>query len=75
MMNSPRDADDVADYLRAKFPTEFAGEQLRIIHRKNEVMTNRSVYPGKRQSNRPRKPGADENAFLHLLNSREGRTS
>jgi type III restriction enzyme len=36
MMNSTKEADDVADYLRAKYPAEFAGDRLHIIH------TNRS---------------------------------
>ncbi len=32
MMNSIKDADDVADYLRAKYPGEFAGDKLQVIH-------------------------------------------
>ncbi|MEW5989384.1 MAG: hypothetical protein AB1791_22380, partial [Chloroflexota bacterium] len=32
MMNSTKDADDVADYLRAKYPAEFAAEKLHVIH-------------------------------------------
>ena len=32
MLNSTHDADDVADYLRAKYPTEFAGDKLLVIH-------------------------------------------
>src|SRR5207244_3241200 len=36
MMNETVDADDVAEFLRTKYPTEFAGERLLVIH------TNRS---------------------------------
>ncbi len=32
MLNSTHDADDVADYLRAKYPAEFAGDKLLVIH-------------------------------------------
>jgi type III restriction enzyme len=32
MMNSTKDADDVADYLRVKYPAEFAGDKLLVIH-------------------------------------------
>lgn len=32
MLNSTHDADDVADYLRAKYPSEFAGDKLLVIH-------------------------------------------
>ena len=36
MMNDTTEADDVGDWLRRKYPTEFGGKQLLIIH------TNRS---------------------------------
>ena len=32
MMNSTKDADEVADYLRAKYPAEFSGDRLHVIH-------------------------------------------
>jgi type III restriction enzyme len=32
MLNSTHDADDVADYLRTKYPAEFAGDKLLVIH-------------------------------------------
>ena len=32
MLNSTHDADDVADYLRVKYPAEFAGDKLLVIH-------------------------------------------
>jgi type III restriction enzyme len=32
MMNSTHEADEVADYLRAKYPSEFAGDKLLVIH-------------------------------------------
>ena len=42
MMNSTKDADEVADYLRSKYPDEFSGEKLHVIH------TNRSGDVSKR---------------------------
>lgn len=35
MMNSTEDADDVADWLRTKYPSEFGGERTQVIHTKN----------------------------------------
>jgi type III restriction enzyme len=32
MLNSTKEADDIADYLRAKYPAEFSGEKLHVIH-------------------------------------------
>jgi len=32
MMNKTREADEVADYLRTKYPGEFTGEKLLVIH-------------------------------------------
>jgi type III restriction enzyme len=35
MMNSTEDADEVADWLRTKYPSEFGGECTQVIHTKN----------------------------------------
>ncbi len=32
MMNDTNEADEVADYLRVKYPEEFAGDKLQVIH-------------------------------------------
>ena len=32
MMNDTAEADDVGDYLRTKYPAEFAGDKLLVIH-------------------------------------------
>lgn len=34
MMNDTAEADDVADYLQKKYPEEFAGDRLLVIHTK-----------------------------------------
>jgi type III restriction enzyme len=35
MLNSTEEADDVADWLRTKYPAEFGGECTQVIHTKN----------------------------------------
>jgi type III restriction enzyme len=35
MLNSTEEADDVADWLRKKYPTEFGGDCTQVIHTKN----------------------------------------
>ena len=32
MMNDTDEADDVADWLREKYPAEFGGEKTEVIH-------------------------------------------
>jgi type III restriction enzyme len=32
MLNSTKEADEIADYLRDKYPTEFCGDKLHVIH-------------------------------------------
>jgi type III restriction enzyme len=32
MMSNTKEADDVADYLRTKYPAEFAGDKVHVIH-------------------------------------------
>ena len=73
MMNSTRDADDVADYLRAKYPGEFAGDKLLVIHtdRKGEV-SKRDIEKA-RQASREIDSGASPiNAIVSVLMLREG---
>jgi len=73
MMNSTKDADDVADYLRAKYPGEFAGDKLLVIHtdRKGEV-SKRDIEKA-RQASREIDSGASPiNAIVSVLMLREG---
>ena len=73
MMNSTRAADDVADYLRTKYPGEFAGDKLLVIHtdRKGEV-SKRDIEKA-RQASREIDSGASPiNAIVSVLMLREG---
>jgi type III restriction enzyme len=73
MMNSTKDADDVADYLRTKYPSEFAGERLHVIH------TNNIGDVAKREEDYARqiaadidKPESPVNCIVSVLMLREG---
>lgn len=73
MMNSTKDADDVADYLRTKYPSEFAGECLHVIH------TNRVGDVSVRDEDDARqiaadidKPDSPVNCIVSVLMLREG---
>src|SRR5690606_19571649 len=73
MMNSTKDADDVADYLRTKYPAEFAGERLHVIH------TNKIGDVAVREEDDARqiaadidKPDSPVNCIVSVLMLREG---
>jgi hypothetical protein len=73
MLNNTHDADDVADYLRVKYPTEFAGDKLLVIH------TDRSGDVAKGDLDAARKAAQEIdygkspiNAIVSVLMLREG---
>jgi type III restriction enzyme len=73
MMNVTADADDVAEYLRTKYPSDFAGEQLLVIH------TNQSGDVSKGDEEQARKAAREVdsvaspvNAIVSVLMLREG---
>ena len=73
MMNDTSEADDVADYLRVKYPDEFGGEKLLIIH------TDKSGEVSKKDLDKAREVArqvddADNpvNAIVSVLMLREG---
>lgn len=73
MLNSTREADEVADSLRARYPEDFAGDRLRVIHTdlagdvsKRELDEARKVV---REVDREENP---VNAIVSVLMLREG---
>jgi type III restriction enzyme len=73
MMNVTEDADDVADFLRAKYPADFAGDKLLVIH------TNRSGDISKADEDDARRAAREVdldtspvNAIVSVLMLREG---
>ena len=73
MMNSTRAADDVADYLRTKYPGEFAGTKLLVIHtdRKGEV-SKRDIEKARQVSREIDSGTSPTNAIVSVLMLREG---
>ena len=73
MMNTTEDAEDVGDYLRSKYPDEFGGDRLLIIH------TDKSGEVSKRDLDKARKVAREVdletspvNAIVSVLMLREG---
>lgn len=73
MMNETSDADDVAEFLRTKYPDEFAGEKLLVIH------TNRSGDIARSDEEEARRAAREVddatspvNAIVSVLMLREG---
>lgn len=73
MMNDTTEADDVADYLQKRYPDEFGGERLLVIH------TDRAGEVSKKDLDKARKVARDVdhrenpvNAIVSVLMLREG---
>ena len=73
MMNDTDDADDVADWLRNKYPGEFGGEKTQVIH------TDKSGEVSKKELDAARKAvrevddeNSPINAIVSVLMLREG---
>ena len=73
MMNDTADADDVGDWLKKKYPSEFGGDKLLIIH------TDRSGDVSKKDLDAARKASRDVddekspiNCIVSVLMLREG---
>lgn len=73
MMNSTDEADDVGDYLRTKYPSEFGGDRLLIIHtdRSGEV-SKRDLDSARRTARDIDLPDDPTNAIVSVLMLREG---
>jgi len=73
MMNDTVDADDVGEYLRVKYPAEFGGDKLLVIH------TDRAGEVSKRDLDKARQVAREVdletspvNAIVSVLMLREG---
>jgi type III restriction enzyme len=73
MLNDTDEADDVAGWLREKYPEEFAGEKTQVIH------TDKSGEVSKKQLDEARKavrevdlPESPINAIVSVMMLREG---
>jgi type III restriction enzyme len=73
MMSSTKDADDVADYLRKKYPADFAGEKLVVIHTNLQGDVSKGdLETARRVSRELDLPGNKVNAIVSVLMLREG---
>jgi len=73
MMNSTAEADDVGDYLRAKYPEEFGGEKLLVIHtdRAGEV-SKKDLENARKVARQVDEETSPVNAIVSVLMLREG---
>lgn len=73
MMNSTAEADDVGDYLRTKYPEEFGGEKLLVIHtdRAGEV-SKKDLERAREVARQVDQEASPVNAIVSVLMLREG---
>jgi type III restriction enzyme len=73
MMNDTTDADDVGDWLKKKYPSEFAGDKLVIIHtdRSGDV-SKKQLEEARRISREVDDQSSPVNCIVSVLMLREG---
>jgi type III restriction enzyme len=73
MMNSTAEADDVGDYLRTKYPEDFGGDRLLIIHtdRAGEV-SKKDLEKAREVARQVDQETSPVNAIVSVLMLREG---
>jgi type III restriction enzyme len=73
MLNDTAEADDVADYLRVKYPDEFAGDKLLVIHTKrNGEVSDKDLPEARRVAREVDEEHSPVNAIVSVLMLREG---
>lgn len=73
MMNSTADAEDVADYLKTKYPEEFGGAKLLIIHTdKSGEISKKDLDKAREVARRVDEGESPVNAIVSVLMLREG---
>jgi type III restriction enzyme len=73
MMNSTEEADDVADWLKTKYPESFAGEKTLVIHtKKNGDVSEKDLDLARRMSREVDELRSPVNVIVSVLMLREG---
>ncbi len=73
MMNSTAEADDVADYLRTKYPSELTGERTLVIHTDNSgEVSKKDLDRAREAARRVDDETCPVNAIVSVLMLREG---
>lgn len=73
MMNDTDDADDVADWLRTKYPEEFGGEKTQVIHTdKTGEVSKKDLDAARKAVRGVDQEGSPINTIVSVLMLREG---
>jgi type III restriction enzyme len=73
MLNDTEEADDVAAWLREKYPDEFAGDRTQVIHTdKSGEVSKREVEQARRAVHDVDEPESPIHAIVSVLMLREG---
>jgi type III restriction enzyme len=73
MLNSTDEADDVGEYLREKFPGDFAGDKTLVIHTKgNGDIKEKDLEQARKVAREVDSPTRGVNAIVSVLMLREG---
>jgi type III restriction enzyme len=73
MMNDTDDADDVDDYLKVKYPEEFGGDKLQVIHTdKTGEVSKRDLDKARKVVREVDEPDSAVNCIVSVLMLREG---
>ncbi|MGI8824134.1 MAG: RNA-binding domain-containing protein [Chloroflexota bacterium] len=73
MMHDTSEADDVGDYLRTKYPSEFGGHRLLVIHTKRSgEVSDKDLDIARRVAREVDEAESPVNAIVSVLMLREG---
>ncbi|WP_135230479.1 DEAD/DEAH box helicase family protein [Deinococcus fonticola] len=73
MMNTTAEADDVADWLRAKYPQEFGGDSTLVIHTdKTGEVSKKDLEAARKASREIDNDSSKVNAVVSVMMLREG---
>jgi type III restriction enzyme len=73
MMNETKDAEDVADWLREKYPAEFGGDKTQVIHTdKSGEVSKKELDVARKAVHDVDEPESPINAIVSVLMLREG---
>jgi type III restriction enzyme len=73
MMNDTKDADDVADWLKTKYPEDFGGEKTQVIHTDNSgEVSKKDLDVARRAVREVDLEDSPINAIVSVLMLREG---
>jgi type III restriction enzyme len=73
MLNSTNEADDVAHWLRAAYPSEFAGDKTLVIHTKNNgEIVEKELEQARKAARDVDRSDSPVNAIVSVLMLREG---